>query len=73
MRTTLEIDDDVLTAAEHLASRQGSSAGKVLSDLARTALGPQIEIRNGVPLLPPRPEARQVTPEDVYRLLDEDV
>ncbi len=38
MRTTLNIDDDVLYAVKALARRQGRSAGEVLSDLARQAL-----------------------------------
>jgi hypothetical protein len=38
MRTTLDIDDDVLAAAKELAAQAGSSAGKVLSRLAREAL-----------------------------------
>ena len=39
MRTTLDIDDDVLLAAKELAEAQRSTVGKVLSDLARKALG----------------------------------
>jgi len=38
MRTTLEIEDDVLLAAKELARRGGTSAGRVISDLARQAL-----------------------------------
>lgn len=38
MRTTLDIDDDVLAAAKARARREGSSAGRVISDLARAAL-----------------------------------
>ena len=38
MRTTLDIDDDVLAAAEKLAKAQHSTVGKVISDLARGAL-----------------------------------
>ena len=57
MRTTLNIDDDVLQAAKELAAVRGLTAGRVLSDLARTALAPDrpARMRNGVPLLPPRP------------------
>ena len=57
MRTTLNIDDDVLQAAKELAAVRGLTAGRVLSDLARTALAPDrtASMRNGVPLLPPRP------------------
>lgn len=38
MRTTLEIDDDVLAAAKELARRSRASAGRVISDLVRQAL-----------------------------------
>lgn len=38
MRTTLEIDDDVLMAAKERAYREGRSIGSVVSDLARAAL-----------------------------------
>ena len=38
MRTTLEIDDDVLSTAKEMARRERSSAGSVLSRLARQAL-----------------------------------
>jgi hypothetical protein len=39
MRTTLDIDDDVLRAAKDLARREKKTAGKVISDLVRRALG----------------------------------
>jgi len=57
VRTTLDIDDDVLQAAKELAASRASTAGKVLSDLARKALQPARtpRVRNGVPLLPRRP------------------
>ncbi len=38
MRTTLDIDDDVLLAAKELARREGATAGQVVSRLARLAL-----------------------------------
>ncbi|HSN32805.1 MAG TPA: hypothetical protein VLU41_08985 [Ideonella sp.] len=38
MRTTLDIEDDVLVAAKELARRQRRSAGAVLSELARRSL-----------------------------------
>jgi hypothetical protein len=56
MRTTLDIDDDVLAAAKELAAAQKSTAGKVISDLVRKALSPPVEeqpeYRNGFKLLP---------------------
>ncbi|MCY4011671.1 MAG: hypothetical protein OXG82_03040 [Gammaproteobacteria bacterium] len=39
MRTTLNIDDDALSAAEELARREGKSAGQFISGLIREALG----------------------------------
>jgi len=38
MRTTLDIDEDVLAAAKELARRQRVSAGQVVSQLLRRAL-----------------------------------
>lgn len=38
MRTTLDIAPDVLQAAKELAKRNRTTAGQVLSDLARQAL-----------------------------------
>ena len=38
MRTTLDIDNDVLAAAKERAARQKTTTGKVISDLARQAL-----------------------------------
>jgi hypothetical protein len=75
MRTTIHIDDDVLTAAKELARAQKSTAGQVISDLARQALsGPRHETtdyRNGVPQLPRA--NRPITSEMVKKWLEEDV
>lgn len=38
MRTTLDIEDDILEAAKALARQTDRTAGAVLSDLARQAL-----------------------------------
>ena len=38
MRTTLDIDDDVIQAARELAGRLGKTMGQVVSDLARNSL-----------------------------------
>lgn len=38
MRTTLDIDDDVLQAAKELARAEKKTAGQVLSELARKGL-----------------------------------
>ena len=38
MRTTLDIDEDVLRAAKELARREKKTAGAVISELTRRAL-----------------------------------
>jgi hypothetical protein len=81
MRTTLEIDDDVLSAAKELAEARQSTAGRVISDLARQALTapagpaatearPGLILKDGWYLLPGRAGAI-VTKELVDRLADE--
>jgi hypothetical protein len=73
MRTTLNLDHDVLRAVKELARLQGTTAGHVLSELARTALGSNPEpepVRNGVPILPPTPDAGIVIPDVVDQLLN---
>ena len=76
MRTTLDIDDDVLQAAKEIALTQGSTAGKVLSELARKGLMPgrqKVRVRNGVPLLGLRSGSdRSVTMDLVNELRDEE-
>src|SRR6266516_2973135 len=57
MRTTLEIDDDILGAAKELARREKKTAGKVISELARSGIQthrgkPIQKIRNGFEILP---------------------
>lgn len=74
MRTTLDVDEDVLQAAKEIAANRGTTAGKVLSDLARKALKParSANERNGVPLMPRRPKGSpRPTMETVNRLRDE--
>jgi hypothetical protein len=73
MRTTLAIDDDILTAAKALATQQGRSIGEVISDLARRSLHrahPSGQ-RNGIPLLTPKAGSPLVTLETVNALRDE--
>jgi hypothetical protein len=74
MRTTLEIDDDVLQAVKEIAAARRKTAGEVLSDLARKALEPTrtYTVRNGVPVLPRRPGAPILTVARVEELLDEE-
>ena len=77
MRTTVDIDDDILTAAKQLAKKRNSTAGKVISDLARQALtrspGAEEEprYRNGFRLLPRTGQI--ITSEMVRKWHEEDV
>ena len=74
MRTTLDLDEDVLQAAKEIAAARGMTAGKVLSELARKGLTPARagRVRNGVPLLPRRPAgAPHPTMKQVNDLRDE--
>jgi len=73
MRTTLDLDDDVLQAIKELGMLKRKTAGQILSDLARQALAPPQSagrVRNGVPLLPSMPGRRITTMADVNRLRD---
>jgi hypothetical protein len=71
VRTTLDLDDDVLEAAKEMGELRGVTAGKVVSDLVRKALTRESSetVRNGVPLLPRR-GGRIVTMKLVNELRD---
>ena len=76
MRTMLDIDEDVLTAAKELAMAENKTAGQVISELARKALiGPfdqeTPEYRNGFRLLPRTGQV--ITAEFIEKLLEEDI
>ena len=81
MRTTLNIDDDVLSAAKELAAKERKTAGKILSEFFRRALhAPAVKkskagatkylMKNGIPVLPSRGEV--VTVEKVRRIMEEE-
>jgi len=86
MRTTLDIEDDVLFAAKEIARREKKSLGQVISDLARQAFaqglaqpsgkqprGPRVSERlapYGIHPLPAR--GGLVTNELIDRLRDEE-
>lgn len=73
MRTTVDLDEDILRVAKHLAQERAQSLGRVLSDLARQALQParRPKVRAGViPTLPRIPGGRPATMQDVKDLLE---
>jgi mRNA-degrading endonuclease RelE of RelBE toxin-antitoxin system len=74
MRTTLDIDDDLLRAAKELARSEHKTLGEKISELARQALQPPAQRarrRNGVPLLAVRRGGARVTTELVRKLEEE--
>lgn len=78
MRTTLDIDEDVLETAKEIARKEKRTAGDVISEFARrgfygresfVAEAPQsYSIENGVPVLPPT--GSLVTDASIRRLRD---
>lgn len=71
MRTTLDLDDDILAAARSIASARKQTMGKVISDLVRQSLAAKLKKSpTGLPLLPHRPGVI-VTQELIDRLREE--
>ena len=79
VRTTLDIDEDVLLAAKELAAKERKSTGKVVSDLVRQGIlagkkppprtaGQAYRMKNGIPVLPSRGEV--VTTAQIRQLMD---
>jgi hypothetical protein len=73
MRTTLDIDDDVMVAARELAAGERRSLGSVVSELARRGLTPaRVDAVDGLPVISVPAGTPPITPEMVRRALDED-
>ncbi len=76
MRMTLNIDDDLLAAAKSLARARPQSAGRVLSDLARSGLEAAAcaahKREGGFPVFDAEPGAHPISSDDVNRLEDEE-
>jgi hypothetical protein len=76
MRTTVDLDDDVLRVAKHLAQERDLSLGRVLSDLARQGLQPVSRPKpraGAIPTLTRKPGAQAVTGRAVKDLLEAEV
>jgi hypothetical protein len=74
MRTTLTIDDDVLSAAKERARLERKTVGEVIPALVRQVVQSPVSFsrtRSAIPLLPIRPDAKPVTLRLVNRLRDE--
>jgi hypothetical protein len=73
MRTTLDLDDDVVAAARELATETRRSLGSVVSELARRGLTPaRVEAEGDVPVIRVPAGTPAITPEMVRRALDEE-
>ena len=74
MRTTLEIDDEVLDAAKSLARVEGKSIGKVISELSRRGLAPRprTAMRGRFPVFEVSTGAPPLTAEMVQRADEQD-
>ncbi len=73
IRTTIDIDDDVLQAAKELAAKQKSTTGKVISTLTRRALAAtpvSRRTKNAVPVLPRRGDV--ITFDHVRTLIEQE-
>jgi hypothetical protein len=74
VRTTIDLDEELLRTVKTLAQSRGQTLSRVIADLAWRGLRPdpdELGTRNGFPVLPARSGALPVTPEHVADLLDE--
>jgi hypothetical protein len=74
MRTTLDLDPEVMAAARQIAAARSKSIGEVISELARRGLEarPSVATRRGFPVFQVPPDARPLTLEDVHRGADDE-
>lgn len=74
MRTTLQIDDDVLQAARSLAQAEHKTVGKVLSELAKKGLRPQLRaaVSSGFPVFEVPADTPPITLEMVKQAEEDD-
>jgi hypothetical protein len=72
MRTTLDLDDDVLRAVKQVAAATGKTAGEAASELIRRGLTEvrQLQQCDGLLLFPEPTAGVRVTVELVNRLFD---
>jgi len=74
VRTTLQLEDDVVHVVKQLARQRGVTMGEVVSQLIRQGLEAKNppSVRNGVPLFVPKPGAPKPGLALVNRLRDEE-
>ena len=74
MRTTIDLDEELLRTAKAISDARGKTLSRVICELAWRGLRPDEDkgrTRNGFPVLPARADARPVTPEHIAELLDQ--
>jgi hypothetical protein len=74
MRTTLNLEDDVLRVVRSLSQESGKSLGAVVSELVRRALRPTggATYESGFPVFEVREGTPPITPEMVRSALEDD-
>jgi hypothetical protein len=74
VRTTLELDDEVMEAARKIARERRITLGEVISELARRSLANDgtPKMRNGVLLFVPKPGGLRPDLAIVNRLRDDE-
>ena len=75
VRTTVNVDDDVLEAAKSIARAERRGVGAVISELARRGLAPttiRVSAEDGFPVFSVAADAPPITDAMVRAALDED-
>lgn len=72
MRTTLNLDEDVLLAIRSLANASGRSLGSVVSELLRKSLEPTPYQGDDLPRFIVSPDSQIITPEMIQDALEEE-
>jgi len=75
MRTTLNLDDDVLDRLKEYAEHRSIALGKAASDLVRRGLNSQVETElvNGLHVVVLPADSPKISNQHVRRLLEDDI
>ena len=75
MRTTLNLEEDVLREAKRYADSRAMPLGKAVSDLVRRGLSTPVQTRvvNGIQVVVLPSDGPPITSEHVKRLLEDEV
>ncbi|HZZ15391.1 MAG TPA: hypothetical protein VFE08_05470 [Candidatus Sulfotelmatobacter sp.] len=75
MRTTLNLDDDVVGRLREYAEQRSMAIGKAASDLVRRGLNAQVQTRlvNGLHVVVLPADSPKISTEHVRRLLEDEI